>query len=218
MQLLKLGLLLLSSAALASAACSGTDLALGASATASSAPCGEGCAASNAVDGAAGSPFTVAHSGVAKNGGGEKYRYTPGCAGAEQPCASYLWPVGYTALVRAGSRLEIAISGAAAQRSDLFVLEFSDEHITPDVQRKCRTASNLRLFVAPPPKDRASRPACRQDEWPGLAHFCEHMLFLGTEKYPREDEHTSAHPFHNLSHPLTPSLALAIFGRYPRED
>ena len=23
-------------------------------------------------------------------------------------------------------------------------------------------------------------------ELPGLAHFCEHMLFLGTEKYPEE--------------------------------
>ena len=58
---MKLGLLL-SSAALASAACSGTDLALGASATASSAPCGEGCAASNAVDGAAGSRWESAQS------------------------------------------------------------------------------------------------------------------------------------------------------------
>lgn len=25
---------------------------------------------------------------------------------------------------------------------------------------------------------------------PGLAHFCEHMLFLGTEKYPSENEYT----------------------------
>ena len=24
------------------------------------------------------------------------------------------------------------------------------------------------------------------EEIPGLAHFCEHMLFLGTEKYPDE--------------------------------
>uniref|UniRef100_A0A1S4H4P4 Insulin-degrading enzyme n=1 Tax=Anopheles gambiae TaxID=7165 RepID=A0A1S4H4P4_ANOGA len=26
---------------------------------------------------------------------------------------------------------------------------------------------------------------------PGLAHLCEHMLFLGTEKYPKEDEYTA---------------------------
>ncbi|KNC71979.1 hypothetical protein SARC_15476, partial [Sphaeroforma arctica JP610] len=24
-------------------------------------------------------------------------------------------------------------------------------------------------------------------ELPGLAHFCEHLLFLGTEKYPKEN-------------------------------
>lgn len=27
------------------------------------------------------------------------------------------------------------------------------------------------------------------DEIPGLAHFCEHMLFLGTEKYPIENDY-----------------------------
>lgn len=26
---------------------------------------------------------------------------------------------------------------------------------------------------------------------PGLAHFCEHMLFLGTEKYPHENGYTT---------------------------
>jgi len=25
-------------------------------------------------------------------------------------------------------------------------------------------------------------------EWPGLAHFCEHMLFLGTSSFPSEGE------------------------------
>lgn len=28
------------------------------------------------------------------------------------------------------------------------------------------------------------------DELPGLAHFCEHMLFLGTEKYPDENKYS----------------------------
>ena len=30
---------------------------------------------------------------------------------------------------------------------------------------------------------------CDPDDIPGLAHFCEHMLFLGTEKYPVENEY-----------------------------
>lgn len=25
---------------------------------------------------------------------------------------------------------------------------------------------------------------------PGLSHFCEHMLFLGTKKYPKENEYS----------------------------
>ena len=29
------------------------------------------------------------------------------------------------------------------------------------------------------------------EEAPGLAHFCEHMLFLGTEKYPDEAEYNA---------------------------
>ena len=29
------------------------------------------------------------------------------------------------------------------------------------------------------------------DSLPGLAHLCEHMLFLGTDKYPNEDEYTT---------------------------
>ena len=30
---------------------------------------------------------------------------------------------------------------------------------------------------------------CDPKELPGLAHFCEHMLFLGTEKFPVENEY-----------------------------
>lgn len=28
------------------------------------------------------------------------------------------------------------------------------------------------------------------EEIPGIAHFCEHMLFLGTEKYPQENDYS----------------------------
>ncbi|XP_012541828.2 insulin-degrading enzyme isoform X2 [Monomorium pharaonis] len=30
---------------------------------------------------------------------------------------------------------------------------------------------------------------CDPDDLPGLAHFCEHMLFLGTEKYPKQNDY-----------------------------
>ncbi|KAJ1566616.1 Insulinase (Peptidase M16), partial [Cladochytrium tenue] len=31
---------------------------------------------------------------------------------------------------------------------------------------------------------------CDPDELPGLAHFCEHLLFMGTEAYPSENEYS----------------------------
>ena len=30
---------------------------------------------------------------------------------------------------------------------------------------------------------------CDPDEYPGLAHFCEHMLFMGSGKYPDENDY-----------------------------
>lgn len=39
----------------------------------------------------------------------------------------------------------------------------------------------------PPPKRRCFGLGCTlADDLPGLAHFCEHLLFLGTDKYPDE--------------------------------
>ena len=32
---------------------------------------------------------------------------------------------------------------------------------------------------------------CDPESLPGVAHFCEHMLFMGTEKYPNENEYSS---------------------------
>ena len=29
---------------------------------------------------------------------------------------------------------------------------------------------------------------CDPDDLPGLAHFCEHMMFLGTKKYPQQND------------------------------
>lgn len=31
---------------------------------------------------------------------------------------------------------------------------------------------------------------CDPQELPGLAHFCEHMLFYSSERYPVEDEYS----------------------------
>lgn len=61
--------------------------------------------------------------------------------------------------------------------------------------RLIRLPNNLKaIVVSDPTTEKAAaalsvRVGAKHDpaEAPGLAHFCEHMLFLGTEKYPREN-------------------------------
>eukprot|EP00058_Branchiostoma_floridae_P015652 XP_002601140.1 hypothetical protein BRAFLDRAFT_75587 [Branchiostoma floridae] len=52
------------------------------------------------------------------------------------------------------------------------------------------------MLVSDPTTDKAAAALdvnigymCDPDDVPGLAHFCEHMLFLGTKKYPSENEY-----------------------------
>lgn len=54
------------------------------------------------------------------------------------------------------------------------------------------------LLVSDPTTDKSAACLCVEvghmsdpAEIPGLAHFCEHMLFLGTEKYPDENGYSS---------------------------
>lgn len=54
------------------------------------------------------------------------------------------------------------------------------------------------LLVSDPTTDKSAACMCVEvghmsdpKELPGLAHFCEHMLFLGTEKYPDENGYSS---------------------------
>ncbi len=44
------------------------------------------------------------------------------------------------------------------------------------------------------------------DEWPGLAHFLEHMLFLGTEKYPEAGDYQAFINAHGGNHNAYTSL------------
>jgi insulysin len=71
------------------------------------------------------------------------------------------------------------------------------KHATDERKYKAFTLAKngLRVLVISDPT--ASRSACAIDvhvgafsdppEVPGIAHFCEHMTFLGTKKYPKED-------------------------------
>ena len=63
--------------------------------------------------------------------------------------------------------------------------------------RWLRLHNNLQMMLVSDPEadhaaaamDVAVGSVSDPEELPGLAHFLEHMLFLGTEKYPSEDEY-----------------------------
>lgn len=55
------------------------------------------------------------------------------------------------------------------------------------------------LLSLPPVQVRVGS-MCDPAELPGLAHFCEHMLFYSSEKYPVEDEYSRWGRANHLQH------------------
>lgn len=61
---------------------------------------------------------------------------------------------------------------------------------------KLRLCNGLQVLLVSDPKADQSAAAMTVEvgswndpaEYPGMAHFCEHMLFIGTQKYPNENE------------------------------
>ncbi|KAI9346762.1 Metalloenzyme, LuxS/M16 peptidase-like protein [Zopfochytrium polystomum] len=89
-------------------------------------------------------------------------------------------------------------SGATAQVTSIV---FDDQIRKPDIDDRTYRLLNLSnglraLIVRDPATDRASAAMdvrvgylADPDDIPGLAHFLEHLLFLGTEKYPVENDY-----------------------------
>ena len=69
----------------------------------------------------------------------------------------------------------------------------------PRVYRWLRLRNDMQVMLVSDPSceyaaaamDVGVGSSSEPEQLPGLAHFVEHMLFLGTTKYPREDEYTS---------------------------
>jgi len=57
---------------------------------------------------------------------------------------------------------------------------------------------------------------CDPEEYPGMAHFCEHMLFMGTEKYPDSHEFsTQVANFQGLTNAFTaPNQTVYMFSSH----
>ncbi|GAA5989095.1 hypothetical protein JCM10908_001155 [Rhodotorula pacifica] len=90
-------------------------------------------------------------------------------------------------------------SARMATGKEYSVLE-ADIEVSPNDPRQYRLVklhNDLRaLLISDPATDKAAAALGVQvghlsdpDDLPGLAHFCEHMLFLGTERYPDEAEY-----------------------------
>ncbi|KAK6048043.1 peptidase, M16 family [Cooperia oncophora] len=82
---------------------------------------------------------------------------------------------------------------------DIISQRYDDIVKSPSDQREYRgleLTNGLRvLLVSDPTTDKSAAAmdvnvGSLMDPWElqGLAHFCEHMLFLGTDKYPKENE------------------------------
>ena len=87
------------------------------------------------------------------------------------------------------------LSGLIVEQSDHIDKSESD----PRLYRWLRLSNEMQVMLVSDPQsdyaaaamDVAVGSASDPDAFPGLAHFVEHMLFLGTQKYPSEDEYTT---------------------------
>ncbi|KAJ3326456.1 Insulinase (Peptidase M16) [Blyttiomyces sp. JEL0837] len=82
------------------------------------------------------------------------------------------------------------------------VKKFSDGILKPELDDRTYAILTLPnalqvLLVSDPTTDKAAAALdvhvgslCDADDVAGLAHFCEHLLFMGTEKYPEENEYS----------------------------
>uniref|UniRef100_A0A0R3RZQ2 Insulin-degrading enzyme n=1 Tax=Elaeophora elaphi TaxID=1147741 RepID=A0A0R3RZQ2_9BILA len=92
------------------------------------------------------------------------------------------------------SALKTSPVDVIAQRYDNIIKSTEDQR----EYRGLELTNGLRVLLISDPKTDKSAASLDvnvghlMDPWdlPGLAHFCEHMLFLGTDKYPSENEYS----------------------------
>lgn len=91
----------------------------------------------------------------------------------------------------------MVFAASTAATSDFDTVEIEKPATDYRVYRAARLPNNMRVMVVSDERcDRAASALSVRvgsifdpPQIPGLAHFCEHMLFLGNEKYPKENEY-----------------------------
>ena len=87
-------------------------------------------------------------------------------------------------------------SAVAGSPGQLQIFDVASSELDRRSFRGLQLSNGLRVLLCSDPE--ASKAAASMnvavgsmanpEEWPGLAHFCEHMLFLGTKRFPAEGE------------------------------
>lgn len=122
-------------------------------------------------------------------------------------------------------------AGADPKPSEFTVIEdlSSLPLLNPDLAErktaKLRLHNNLEILLVSDPLADQSAAAMAVEagswndpvEYPGMAHFCEHMLFMGTEKYPDEHEFQSlVSDYAGLTNAFTaPNRTVYMFASQP---
>lgn len=107
-----------------------------------------------------------------------------------------------TAAAAAGTDSSPVRSAPTAAAEPSLVQRFDNLHKSPQDSRDYRAlqlANGLKcLLISDPDTDKAAAALTVSvghmsdpEQLPGLAHFCEHMLFLGTRKYPNENAYAT---------------------------
>lgn len=95
------------------------------------------------------------------------------------------------------SYLALPLTGAITPVKEACDLVILNPSLAERKTGKFRLENGLEVYLISDPNATDSGAALTVDvgslsdpkEYPGMAHFCEHMLFMGTEKYPDEKEY-----------------------------
>ena len=87
-------------------------------------------------------------------------------------------------------------SAVGGTRGQLQIFDVAASELDRRSFRGLQLSNGLRVLLCSDPEANKAAASmnvavgsmANPEEWPGLAHFCEHMLFLGTKRFPAEGE------------------------------
>ena len=101
-----------------------------------------------------------------------------------------------TAALLAAPAPHPASAVASSRGQQLQIFDVAASELDRRSFRGLQLSNGLRVLLCSDPEAKKAAASmnvavgsmANPEEWPGLAHFCEHMLFLGTKRFPDEGE------------------------------